>query len=226
PPYMQTIPVMFADFINTVSGVHDVSQGRKPGQVTAALAIEKLQEAAQSRVRFKVKSSMRGPVKYLYKLILRHIIDNIHDMQSRLGRDKQTGNMVVRQYTGKGLKLEDFEVSAGAPLFQNKADFVNLLLQLQMPLGLMPEEMIQLMPPEIRSVITSIRSSQQGADVYEGIDMNQLTPEEKQILQSGEEDETMALLMQLRQRGAYNPPNSVSPMEQAEHGTPANIATS
>ncbi len=226
PPYMQTIPVMFADFINTISGVHDVSQGRKPGQVTAAAAIAKLQEAAQSRVRFKVKSSMRGPVKYLYKLILRHIIENIHDMQARLGRDKQTGNMVLRQYSGKGLKLEDFEVSAGTPLFQNKADFVNLLLQLQAPLGLMPEEMIELMPPEIRTAIMSIRSSQQGADVYEGIDMNQLTPDEKQILQSGDEDKTMALLMRLRQRGAYNPPNSASPLEQAEHGTPANIATS
>ncbi len=226
PPYMQTIPVMFADFINTISGVHDVSQGRKPGQVTAASAIAKLQEAAQSRVRFKVKASMRGPLKYLYRLILRHIIENVHSTQSRVALDKQTGNMVTKQYSGKGLKLEDYEVSAGAPLFQNKADFVNLLLQLQMPLGLMPEEMIQLMPPEIRSVITSIRSSQQGADVYEGIDMNQLTPEEKQILESGGEDETMALLVRLRQRGAYNPPTATSPMEQPEHGTPANIATS
>ncbi len=226
PQYMQSLPVMIADFINTISGVHDVSQGRKPGQVTAASAIAKLQEAAQSRVRFKVKSSMRGPVKHLYKRILRHIIDNVHEMQSRVGRDKQTGNMVIRQYSGKGVKFEDYQVSAGAPLFQNKADFVNLLLQLQMPLGLMPDEMVQLMPPELRSAIMSIRSSQQGADVYEGIDMNQLTPEEKKILQSGSEDETMALLMQLRQRGAYNPPSSTSPMEQREHGTPAKIATS
>ena len=72
----------------------------------------------------------------------------------------------------------------------------------------------------------SIRSSQQGADVYEGIDMNQLTPEEKEILQGGSEDETMALLMKLRQRGAYNPPNTPDPVEQPVHGTPANIATS
>ena len=226
PQYMHTIPVMMADFINTISGVHDVSQGRKPGQVTAASAIAKLQEAAQSRVRFKVRASMRGPVKYLYKLILRHIIENVHDTQSRVTIDKQTGNMVTKQYSGKGLKLEDYEVKAGVPLFQNKADFVNLLLQLQMPLGLMPEEMVQLMPPEIRSAIMAIRSSQQGADVYEGIDMNQLTPEEKEILQGGSEDETMALLMQLRQRGAYNPPSTPSPAEQPEHGTPANIATS
>ena len=123
-----------------------MSQGRRPGQVTAASAIAKLQEAAQSRVRFKVKASMRGPLKYLYRLILRHIIENVHTTQSRVALDKQTGNMVTKQYSGKGLKLEDYEVSAGAPLFQNKADFVNLLLQLQMPLGLMPEEMIQLMP--------------------------------------------------------------------------------
>lgn len=224
PAYMQTLPVMMADFINTISGVHDVSQGKKPGQVTAASAIAKLQEAAQSRVRFKVKASMRGPIKHLYELILRHIIDNVSETQSRLGRDKQTGNTVIRQYSGKDLKLADFVVTAGQPLFQNKADFVNLLLQLQLPLGLLPDEMIQLMPPEIRSTIMAIRSSQQGADAREGIDMAQMTPEEKEILNGDDEDARTALLMRLRKRGAFNPPSTQEPMEQVEHGTPANIA--
>lgn len=39
------------DWANTVSGVHDVTAGRKPGGVTAAEAIYELQEAAQTRIR-------------------------------------------------------------------------------------------------------------------------------------------------------------------------------
>ena len=226
PAYMQSLPAMLVDFINRISGVHDASTGRKPGQVTAASAIAKLQEAAQSRVRFKVKSSIRGPIKHLYKIMLRHIIENIKEMQTRLGLDKQTGNIVVRQYSGDGLNVDDFVVTAGQPLFQNKADFVNLMLQLQPSLNLMPEEMVQLMPSEIRGVIMSIRSRQQGADALEGIDMAQLKPEEKEILLGDDEDARTALLMLLRKRGAYNPPSTPEPLEQAEHGTPANIAAS
>lgn len=224
PQYMQSLPVMMVDFINRISGVHDVSTGRKPGQVIAAAAIEKLQEAAQSRVRFKVKASMRGPIKHLYKIILRHIIKNIDEPQSRVSQNRQTGNLVLRQYSGKGLKMDDFVVTAGQPLFQNKADLVNLMLQLQMPLGLLPDEMVQLMPPEIRGIIMAIRSSQQGADAREGIDMAQLTEEEKEILNGDDEDARTRLLMRLRKRGAYNPPSTIEPMERAEHGTPANIA--
>jgi len=224
PQYMQALPVMMADFINTISGVHDVSQGRKPGQVTAAAAIQKLQEAAQSRVRFKVKASMRGPIKHLYEIILRFIIKNVTETQSRLGRDKQTGNIVIRQYSGEGIKEGDFIVVAGEPLFQNKADFVNFLLQIQMPLGLLPEEMVQLMPAEIRGVIMAIRSSQQGADAMMGIDKAQLTEEEMEIINGDDEDARTRLLVVLRKRGAYNPPSTQEPLEQPEHGTPAKLA--
>ncbi len=43
--------------IETVSGIQDVSQGRKPGSVVAATAIARLQEAAQTVIRLKSKNT-------------------------------------------------------------------------------------------------------------------------------------------------------------------------
>jgi len=41
--------------METISGIHDVTQGRRPAGITAAAAIEKLQEAGQGRIRLMVK---------------------------------------------------------------------------------------------------------------------------------------------------------------------------
>lgn len=59
-------PKMFAlvDFmrsaIDTVTGVHDVTQGKRPTGVTAASAIAELQEAAQTKIREKFRQLAYG----------------------------------------------------------------------------------------------------------------------------------------------------------------------
>ena len=54
PQYVhETIQVLKND-VEIVSGVHDITQGRKPGSVSAGVAIMALQEAAQARIRLKV----------------------------------------------------------------------------------------------------------------------------------------------------------------------------
>lgn len=55
PAYVQNLPVLFAQDIENISGVYDVTRGEKPLGVTAAAAITALQEQAQGRIRLKVQ---------------------------------------------------------------------------------------------------------------------------------------------------------------------------
>lgn len=55
PAYIQEMIETLKRDIEIISGVHDVTQGRKPGSVAAAAAIVALQESAQARIRLKVK---------------------------------------------------------------------------------------------------------------------------------------------------------------------------
>lgn len=56
PPQMFELYHTLMQLADTQSGVHDVTQGRKPAGVTAAQAIETLQEAAQTRIRLKERN--------------------------------------------------------------------------------------------------------------------------------------------------------------------------
>lgn len=69
PGYIFEFFRLIQAFSNEVSGVHDVTQGRKPAGVTAAEAIETLQEAAHTRVRLKERN-MQVSLSKLAKLVI------------------------------------------------------------------------------------------------------------------------------------------------------------
>lgn len=57
PAYIIQLYNQMLQFSDTVTGVHDVTQGRKPVGVTAAEAITTLQDAAQTRIRLKERNA-------------------------------------------------------------------------------------------------------------------------------------------------------------------------
>lgn len=56
PNFIGQLPDMLRAVLDSIPGVHDVTTGRKPGGITAGVAIESLQEAAQTRIRLLVRN--------------------------------------------------------------------------------------------------------------------------------------------------------------------------
>ena len=61
---------------DTISGVHDITQGRNPSGVTAARAISALQEASQQIIRAKERDVGADAIMDLYKKTLSILVNN------------------------------------------------------------------------------------------------------------------------------------------------------
>ena len=59
--------------METITGIHDITQGRRPVGITAATAISLLQEASQARIRDKAKN-MEDAIRHLGTLMLSRIV--------------------------------------------------------------------------------------------------------------------------------------------------------
>ena len=204
-PALVGMPSMISEMVNTVSGVHDATAGRKPGGVTAASAIAKLQDAAAGRIRFKEKSSLRGPLVWLYTLIMEHIM-TLDDSIAFIARDRGNGKPRIAKYGKEDFKDLKFKVKAGVPITENKVDLINLLVDLAQPLGLTPDELIELLPAEIRNLIQAVRNRSRDQGPFAGLDLDQLSNTELETLHGDDEDAIAKLLLSLTTRGLYTPP--------------------
>ena len=61
---------------DTVSGVHDITQGRNPSGVTASRAIQQLQEASQQVIRAKEREVGTDAIIDAYKIALKMLAQN------------------------------------------------------------------------------------------------------------------------------------------------------
>ena len=93
--------------IDTVSGVHDITQGRRPTGITAAAAIETLQEAAQTRPRLGAR---------YYEYSLRHA----SELMLSIIWDYYKNNRTIRKkgidgYKFKVVNFANAELAGGIP---------------------------------------------------------------------------------------------------------------
>jgi hypothetical protein len=73
PPQVFEFYSMMNQAFDTESGVHDITQGRKPVGVTAAEAMNTMQEAAQTRIRLKERN-MQSALNQMGHLIVSRIL--------------------------------------------------------------------------------------------------------------------------------------------------------
>ena len=122
--YMQLMRNM-----ETITGVHDVTQGRRPGQVTAASAIAMLQEAGQARIRDKARN-LEDMIRRVGRLMVSRILQFY--TPGRVIRIRgQAGELEFLQWdptqVHHGL---DFHVEAGSSLQMNEQLRYQLALEL------------------------------------------------------------------------------------------------
>lgn len=115
--------------VEIISGIHDVTQGRKPGSVSAASAIIALQEAAQARIRLKVKlmEQTLGEIGQMwYNRIKQFWIVNRY-----VRFENEDGNIEAKEITPKDLEADvDFIIVAGSTMPTNKSAMLDFMIRL------------------------------------------------------------------------------------------------
>lgn len=122
--YMQLMRNM-----ETITGVHDVTQGRRPGQVTAASAIAMLQEAGQARIRDKARN-LEDMIRRVGKLMVSRILQFY--TPGRMIRIRGEGSeFVFETWDPSTVQVGlDFHVEAGSSLQMNEQLRYQLALEL------------------------------------------------------------------------------------------------
>ncbi|HRZ15362.1 MAG TPA: hypothetical protein P5110_07635 [Candidatus Omnitrophota bacterium] len=119
PAYMMNVLQEVKTTFDTISGVHDVTQGRQPTGITSGISIESLQDAAQTRIRLKDRN-MGAALRRAGTLMVSRILQ-FYNVQRTFRLTNKTGwPQYVEFYTkivpvkdGEGQETEDTKRVAG-----------------------------------------------------------------------------------------------------------------
>ena len=117
--------------IDTVSGIHDVTQGRKPTGVTAGVAIESLQEAAQTRLRLAARF-LEWSLKHAAELMLSIIWQYYKEPRTIRKRAAQGWTYKDVNFGNRELQggLPNVKIQSGSTMPMNKSVLKQQALQL------------------------------------------------------------------------------------------------
>ena len=143
PSALFTLQEMDKLDFESISGIHDVTQGRRPQGIEAASAITELQDAAQTRIRHKVRE-MEGSLRNVGKLVV-SLIQQFYDDERVIRIVGKTGvrqefvkiNETQVDAEGQQFKINDpsigkydIEIGVGSTLPVNRTRRANQMIEL------------------------------------------------------------------------------------------------
>ncbi len=185
PAYLLQVPQMLLGHIENISGVYDVTRGERPAGVTAAAAIQALNEQAQGRIRLKVQA-LESTLQDLGNMWLRRINQFWKtDKVIRVSGDES--HIEESQYeivTPDDIDGEfDVEVYGGSIMSSNHTARQQLFIQLAQTMAedglpmVDRQSMLEAMNiPRVQEVLTRINEHKQIQE-----QMQQLTQENEQL---------------------------------------------
>jgi hypothetical protein len=135
PPQMpmyvrETIEILKKD-MEVISGIHEVTQGRKPGSVTAGNAIQALLEAGQARIRLKVKIMETALEEILNMWYNRNKQFWLTTRQIRKEEKDSNGNVQFVEVNPEDYEAEiDLLLVTGSTMPVNKSSMLEMMTRL------------------------------------------------------------------------------------------------
>ena len=125
---------------DSVSGVHDITQGRNPSGVTASRAIQQLQEASQQVIRAKERETGTDAIVDIYKITLSLIINNSEENINIRRIDEDGGGYKFEEVRPYDLDMNvDFRYVPGSSMPESRASRFDQAIDL-LQLGLLDQE--------------------------------------------------------------------------------------
>jgi len=181
---------------DTVSGVHDITQGRRPTGVTASRAIQQLQEASQQIIRVKEREVGTDAVIDMYKYALHIIKYNYTDTISV--RTMEDGQYSFNEYNPYDIDSDmDFKYVPGSTMPESRASRIDQAID-YLKLGVItPEQFWRWHDKDISSdILEEIVEQKRMAE-------QQMAQDQETIQNSTNEDEIMDAQLRIREMMGY-----------------------
>lgn len=173
--------------IETISGVHDVTQGRRPTGIQAGNAIMALQEAGQARIRVKIKlleECLSELARMWYSRMKQFWV---MDRYVRIA--DADGNYEFLKVNKENFEHEfDIKIKSGSTMQKNKASMLDLYIRLAQT---MAEDGLPMIDRESVLEYTPIPNKREVIKKFEGLKNDQVQQQMAQTQQAYEEQKQM-----------------------------------